>query len=98
MKRVGGSSRNSAHLVQEEAEGRVVLLVHGARDHLVRLVVVLVGVALQPRQDVVAADDVLAAGDAICRCMQPTLVVTAAAALSHGANQSDAERRVAKLS
>lgn len=59
-----------AHLVQEEAERGLVLLVHGARNDVVRLVVVLVGVTLQPAQDVVAADDVLAPGDAICGCMQ----------------------------
>ena len=77
MVRVGGSSRNSAHLVQEEAESRVVLLVHCACDDLVRLVVVLVRVALQPCQDVVAADNVLAAGDAICKYAQPTSVTSA---------------------
>ena len=70
MVTMGGSSRNFGHLVQEEAESRVVLLVHGACNDLVGLIVVLVGVALQPGQDVVAADDVLAPGDAICTRMQ----------------------------
>ena len=77
MQPVGCGFSMGAHLIQEEAEGGVVLLVHGACDDLVRLVVVLVGVALQPRQDVVAAHDVLAPGNTICRHTQPTSVTSA---------------------